>query len=133
MVDGEALVMTMAMISSESPSRQGARTELLIPVLGFSVAAERGCVSRKNDGLPDVFRSEGISSRKGGVGGRPRWPHQPWVWAHLCRAGPWRGGLVRRLRPPFWLRGSSGKIGCLRLFPGIFSKVDFLHKNKTPG
>ena len=26
MVDGEALVMTMAMISPESPSRQGART-----------------------------------------------------------------------------------------------------------
>ena len=37
MVDGEASVMVM--ISSNSPSRQGARTEFLIPGLGFSVAA----------------------------------------------------------------------------------------------
>jgi hypothetical protein len=31
MVDGEASVMMMAMISSNSPSRQGARTEFLVP------------------------------------------------------------------------------------------------------
>ena len=36
MVDGEASVMAMAMISSNSPSRQGARTEFLVPGLGFS-------------------------------------------------------------------------------------------------
>ena len=30
MVDGEASVMMMAMISSNSPSRQGARTEFLV-------------------------------------------------------------------------------------------------------
>ena len=47
MVDGEALVMTMATISSESPSRQGARTEFLSPELGFLVAAEFGSVSGK--------------------------------------------------------------------------------------
>ena len=40
MVDGEALVMTMAMISSNSPSRQGARTEFLVLELGFSVSVE---------------------------------------------------------------------------------------------
>ena len=40
MVDGEALVLTMAMISSNSPSRQGARTEFLNPEIGFSMAAE---------------------------------------------------------------------------------------------
>ena len=39
MVDGEASVMMMAMISSNSPSRQGARTELLIPEIGFLVVA----------------------------------------------------------------------------------------------
>jgi hypothetical protein len=35
MVDGEASVMMMAMISSNSPSWQGARTEFLVPNRGF--------------------------------------------------------------------------------------------------
>src|SRR3954454_11667214 len=39
MVDGDALVMMMAMISSKSPSRQGARTEFLVPGIGFHVVA----------------------------------------------------------------------------------------------
>jgi hypothetical protein len=36
------------------------------------------------------------------------------------------------LRLVFWLRESSGKIGVLRYFLGIFMKVGFLHKNETP-
>ena len=39
MVDVETSVMMMAMISSNSPSRQGARMEFLVPGLGFLVAA----------------------------------------------------------------------------------------------
>jgi hypothetical protein len=35
MVDGETSVMMMAMISSKSPSQQGARTEFLVPNRGF--------------------------------------------------------------------------------------------------
>jgi hypothetical protein len=35
MVDGEASVMMMAMISSNSPSRQGARMEFLVTNRGF--------------------------------------------------------------------------------------------------
>jgi hypothetical protein len=35
MVDGEASAMMMAMISSKFPSRQGARTEFLVPNRGF--------------------------------------------------------------------------------------------------
>jgi hypothetical protein len=35
MVDGETLVMMMTMISSKSPSQQGARTEFLHPNHGF--------------------------------------------------------------------------------------------------
>jgi hypothetical protein len=35
MVDGETLVMMMVMISSKSPSRQGARMEFLVPNHGF--------------------------------------------------------------------------------------------------
>jgi hypothetical protein len=57
MVDGEAAVMMMAMISSNSPSRQGARTEFLIPEIGFSMAAELGMFSGKSDEPPEVFRS----------------------------------------------------------------------------
>jgi hypothetical protein len=41
MVDGEASVMAMAVISSNFPSQQGARTEFLFPGLGFLVAAEQ--------------------------------------------------------------------------------------------
>jgi hypothetical protein len=35
MVDGEMSVMMMAMISSKSPSWQGARTEFLVPNRSF--------------------------------------------------------------------------------------------------
>ena len=45
MVDGEAVMMTMVMISFESPSRQGARMDLLIPGIEIALAVERGCVS----------------------------------------------------------------------------------------
>ena len=39
MVDVEALVMMTARISSVSPSRRSARTEFLVPGIGFLVAA----------------------------------------------------------------------------------------------
>ena len=59
MVDGEASVM-MAMISSKSPSRQGARTEFVVAELGFlSVAAKRNSLW-KNVEPPSVFRSRGF-------------------------------------------------------------------------
>jgi len=45
MVDGEASVMMMAMISSNSPSRRSARTEFLVPEIGFAMAAAFGGVS----------------------------------------------------------------------------------------
>ena len=74
MVDGEALVMTMAMISFESSSRQGARTELLIPEIEIASAAERRCVSRNMVDPPSIFRSRGLCSPKGRVGGVPEVP-----------------------------------------------------------
>ena len=60
MVDGDALVMMMATISSNSPSRQSARTEFLTPGTGFAMAAEfrKGFV--KSDYPPDGFRSKGV-------------------------------------------------------------------------
>jgi hypothetical protein len=48
MVDGEASVMMMAMISSKSPSRQGARTEFLVPNHGFWWWRRSGTQSGKN-------------------------------------------------------------------------------------
>ena len=65
MVDGEALVMIMVMISSNSPSRQSARTEVLVPEIGFSAAAELWSVSGKNIDPPGVFRSRAFNSREG--------------------------------------------------------------------
>jgi hypothetical protein len=39
---------------------------------------------------------------------------------------------VPPLRLIFWLRGSSGEIGFLPIFPEFLLKVGFLHKNETP-
>ena len=133
MVDGETSVMMMAMISSNSPSRQGGRTEFLVPELGFSVAAELRNSFWKNVEPPVVFRSEALSSQKEGSRGWPRRPHHGTARPRVARAATWCGPLVARLRLVFWLRESSGKIGTLRYFPGIFLKVEFLHKNETPG
>ena len=116
MVDGEVAVMMMAMISSNSPFRQGARTEFLIPEIGFSMAAELWKVSGKSVDSPEVFRSEALSSPKGSVGGHTGWPHHPWARQGPTRA---RGACGAPVHPPrfvFWLRGSSGKIGFMEIF-----------------
>ena len=55
MVDVEASVMMMAMISFESPSRQSARTEFLVPELGFLVAAAKRNSFWKNVNPPPQF------------------------------------------------------------------------------
>jgi hypothetical protein len=48
MVDEETSVMMMAMISSKSPSRQGARMEFLVPNRGFWWWRRSGTLSGKN-------------------------------------------------------------------------------------
>jgi hypothetical protein len=48
MVDGETSVMMMTMISSNSPSRQGARTEFLVLNRGFWWWRRSGTLSGKN-------------------------------------------------------------------------------------
>ena len=71
MVDGEALVMTMAMISSNSPSRQGARTEFLNPELGFAMAAElRNSFWKTIE--PLAFLGQGLFVAERGVRGGAR-------------------------------------------------------------
>ena len=60
MVDGEALVMMMATISSNSSSCKGARMEFLTPGRGFAMAAEfREGFVKSLDPL-DLFRSRGF-------------------------------------------------------------------------
>ena len=74
-VDGEASVAMMAIISSNSPSRQGARTEFLIPKVEFSAAAEFWMSSGRLFEPPCVFRSRALSSPEESVGGWPRRRH----------------------------------------------------------
>jgi hypothetical protein len=56
MVDGEALVMMMVMISSNSLSRQGARTEFLVPNRDFWWWRRSGTLSGKNAEPPLCFQ-----------------------------------------------------------------------------
>ena len=87
----------------------------------------------KSDYSPDVFRSRGLSSREGVARGCLSPPHHVVArpWAH--RAATWSGRPLAPLCLVFWLWESSGNIGILQLFPEFFLKVDFLHKNETPG
>jgi hypothetical protein len=64
MVDGETSVMMMAMISSKSPSRQGARMEFLVPNHGFWWWRHSGTLSGKNV-EPPMFSSQRVY-----IGGR---------------------------------------------------------------
>src|SRR3954451_5285338 len=65
MVDVEALVIMMAMISSVSPSRQGARTEFLVPGIGFLVVATQRTCFAKSSEPPRDFSSRRSYRRKG--------------------------------------------------------------------
>jgi hypothetical protein len=74
MVDGEtSMMMMMAMISSNSPSRQGARMEFLVPNQDFWWWRRRGTLSGKNT-EPPLFSGQGLyvgerRARGGGRGG----------------------------------------------------------------
>src|SRR3954454_23938051 len=133
MVDVEALVMMMAMISSVSPSWQGDRTEFLVPRIGFLVvAAQRTCFA-KSSVSPRDFTSRRSYRRKGRPRRCRRRPDATLARPGLAHARLVSGPLWGLLLPSFCLRGSSGKIGLLAYFLGFFPKVDFLHKNKIPG
>jgi hypothetical protein len=78
--------------------------------------------------LPDIFRSRGICRQKERS---RRWPsrsHTRWARLGLGRAPFVCGGLVPPLRLIFWLRGSSGEIRYLPIFPDFLLKVGFLQK-----
>jgi hypothetical protein len=94
------------------------------------VAAQRKSFWKKCR-TPDIFRSEGICRRKEGSRRRTRRPRNRWARPGLGRAPCVCGGLVPPFRFVFWLRGSSGEIGFLPIFPEFLLKVGFLHKNET--
>jgi hypothetical protein len=123
MVDGEASVMMMVMISSKSPSRQGAKTEFLVLNRDLWWWRCNGTLSGKNAEPPDVFRQEGICRRKEGSRRRLGRPHHPLAWPGLAYATRWCVPHVAPLRLILWLHVSAGKIGTLRYFPGFFLKV----------
>jgi len=77
MVDEEASVMMMAMISSKSPSRQGARTEFLVPELGFLVAAAKRNSSLEKRRPSVIFRSRLIYRPEERSRGCPGRLHHP--------------------------------------------------------
>jgi hypothetical protein len=109
MVDGEGSVMMMAMISSNSPSQQGARTEFLVRI-GVSGGGGEHNSLWKNVEPPSIFRSGALCMRKEGSRRWPRRPHHPQARLRVARVARWCGPLVARLRLIFWLRESSGKI-----------------------
>ncbi|KAK1684564.1 hypothetical protein QYE76_045412 [Lolium multiflorum] len=100
-------------ISSNSPSRRSAERRLLAPATEFRDVAALRRVSGDFDFSPCVFRSNPISSPKGGVGGRPRghttWPRGP-------RAAPPSG--LHLLHP-------SGSVNILPIYAKVDAVVDF--------
>ena len=68
MVDGEAMVMMMAMISSNSPSRQGARMEFLVLFRGIWWWRRSGTPSGKTSNPPEFLGQKASYRRRG----RPR-------------------------------------------------------------
>jgi hypothetical protein len=127
MVDGETSVMMLMKISSKTPSRQGARTEFLVPNRCFWWWRCSGSLSGKN---AEPLLLSGQRVYVGGRRGRGNGPGG--LTTGLGRA-PWLcGGLPAPLCLVFWLRGSSGEIEFLQYFPEFLLKVGFPHKNKTP-
>jgi hypothetical protein len=82
--------------------------------------------------LPDIIMSGGICRREGRSRGLLGPPHARAARPGLGRATYVWGLLEPPLRPVFWLRGSSGEIGFLMIFPEFLLKVAFLHRNETP-
>jgi hypothetical protein len=88
MVDGEA---SMMMISSESPSRQGARMEFLVPNCGFGWWRRSGTLSGKN-AEPPIFSGQRVyvCGRRGRGDG---WGGHTTTWRGLVWPAP-PGGVV---------------------------------------
>jgi hypothetical protein len=118
MVYGEASVMMMVMISYNSPSQQGARTEFLVPNRGFWWWRRNGSLSGKNV-EPPLFSGQRpyVGKRRARGGGRGGYTTP---WRGLAWPAP-PGGVG-----PSWLFSvpSSGSASLLvkQEFCDIFCK-----------
>ena len=119
------MVMMMAMISSNSPPRQGARMEFLVLFRGIWWWRGSGTPSGKS--RPPEFLGQKASYRRRG---RPRGclgrPDHPLVRLGLARMAKWCGWAPAPLRLIFWLRESSGEIGFLAFVPSNSENIHFL-------
>ena len=106
MINGEALVMMMVTISSNSMSRQGARMEFLTRGRGFAMAAVFRKGFMKSGDSPDVFRLRGLDSR----GGREGVPEPPKPCGGAAMGPPCRHVVWAALCPPPSI-SSSGSLG----------------------
>src|SRR4051795_5905334 len=122
MIDVEALVMMMVMISSVSSSRQGARTEFLVPGIGFLVVAAQQTCFAKSSEPPRDFSSRRSYRRKGRPRRCRRRPDATQARPGWARAWVLPGPLQALPLLSFWLHESSGKIGPLVYFTGFFPK-----------
>jgi hypothetical protein len=133
MVDGETSVIMVMKISSKSPSRQGARTEFLVPNRGFWWWRRSGSLSGKNAEPPIVSGRRVYVGERGGSRRRLGWSHHPLARPGLGRAPWWWACLPAPLRLVFWLCGSSGKIGIFSIFWDFSWKSDFCTKTRHQG
>jgi hypothetical protein len=92
-------------------------------------AAQRKSIWEKRR-LPDIIMSGGICRREGRSRGLLGRPHARAARPGLGRTTYVWGALEPPLRPVFWLRGSSGEIGFLMIFPKFLLKVDFCTKKR---
>jgi hypothetical protein len=109
MVDGETSVMMVMKISSKSPSRQGARTEFLVPNRGFWVWRRSESLSGKNAEPPP------LSGQRVYVGGRRG-------------RGDGRGGLTTGGRGQAWVAPPGGDPRPLPPFVSPSGSVGLLAK-----
>jgi hypothetical protein len=123
--DGDEDLLQISVLAGCQNGVSGSESRFLM------AAAHRKSIWEKCH-LSDIFRSGGICRQKERSRRRPSRPHNRWARPGLGRAPCVCGGLVPPLRLVFWLRGSSGEIGFLPIFPEFLPKVGFLHKNKTP-
>src|SRR5215216_4341062 len=91
MVDGEAMVMMMAMISSNSPSLQGARMEFLVLFRGIWWWRRSGTPSGKTSAPPKFLGQKAPYRRRERPRGCLGGPHNPLARLGLARATRWCG------------------------------------------
>ena len=114
------------MISSNSPSRQGARMEFLVLFRGIWWWQRSGTPSGKTSNPPKFLGQKAPYWRRERPRGFLGGPHHPLARLGLARASRWCGHPLALLRLVFWLLESSKKIGTLAFVPSNSENFHFL-------